>query len=401
VDPITGNIWGYVADGDATWARTDASGNFETIRQYDGNELNKGLAYKFNLPNGTYRVMVGFFDPWHDSNRKMDLTINGTTMLTDYVIGNNQEVKKFDSIQVSNGQLEVKVLKKAGSKPMLSWIKVEKDLLYYVDAGDSSPDKLESGEEFGVRNSVEDQAYQEDSVTGYKWGYDADDSQTWANQNEDRWNSVRQYDGNTNGKGLSYRFEVPNGLYNLDMGFDDPWDSSDRIMDLEVEGQKILTNYLIGSGQDVKRAVGISVTDGELDVKITKQGNSKPLLSWLTVQHDNGIPVRPVIKRAAEGDSKVTLYFDETIHAAYDIAYGTDQGSLTHHVSVPGNVNHYTIENLTNGTPYYFALSTVRGDLSSTLSELKISTPVGPADPNLYYFVDAGATTVQNELHLA
>ena len=53
MDPVTGNMWGYVADGDATWARTDASSNFETIRQYDGNDLNKGLAYKFNLPNGT------------------------------------------------------------------------------------------------------------------------------------------------------------------------------------------------------------------------------------------------------------------------------------------------------------------------------------------------------------
>ena len=236
--------------------------------------------------------------------------------------------------------------------------------------------------------------------TGYKWGYDADDSQTWANQNEDRWNSVRQYDGNTNGKGLSYRFEVPSGLYNLDLGFDDPWDSSDRVMDLEVEGQKVLTNYLIGAGQDVKRTVGISVTDGELDVKVTKQGNSKPLISWLTVQHDNGIPVQPVIKRAAEGDSQVTLYFDETLNAAYDIAYGTDQGNLAHHVSVPGNVNHYTVQNLTNGTPYYFALATVRGDLSSAISAVKTSTPVGPADPNLYYFVDAGATAVQNGVTL-
>ncbi|WP_063870733.1 glycoside hydrolase [Paenibacillus sp. Root444D2] len=400
VDPVTGNMWGYAADGDATWARTDASGNFETIRQYDGNDLNKGLAYKFNLPNGTYRVTVGFFDPWHDSNRKMDLTINGTTKLTDYVIGNSQEAKQFDSIPVSNGQLEVKVIKKAGPKPMLSWIKVEKDLLYYVDAGDSSPVKLEAGEEFGVRNGVEDQAYQEDPVTGYKWGYDADDSQTWANQNEDRWNSIRQYDGSTNGKGLSYRFEVPNGMYNLDLGFDDPWDSSDRVMDLEVEGQKVLTNYLTGSGQDVKRVVGISVTDGELDVKITKQGNSKPLISWLTVQHDNGIPVQPVIKRVVEGDSKVTLFFDETLNATYDLAYGTDQGSLTHHVSVSGNVNHYTAQNLTNGTPYYFALATVRGDLSSPLSDVKTSTPVGPADPNLYYFVDAGATAVQNGVTL-
>ncbi len=55
----------------------------------------------------------------------MNLTINGETKLTDYVIGDKQEEKTFDSIEVNNGELIVKVIKAGGSKPMLSYIAVE------------------------------------------------------------------------------------------------------------------------------------------------------------------------------------------------------------------------------------------------------------------------------------
>jgi len=108
-----------------TWAYNNPSDAYETIRQYDGNENGKGLAYRFQIPNGTYKVTVGFFDPWKSSDRKMNLTINGETKLTDYVIGSKREAQTFDGIVVTQGELTLKVLKAGGSKPMLSWIKVE------------------------------------------------------------------------------------------------------------------------------------------------------------------------------------------------------------------------------------------------------------------------------------
>lgn len=271
----------------------------------------------------------------------------------------------------------------------------ESQLLYDVDAGDASPSTLEEGEELGLMNSVEEQAYQEDSVTGYKWGYVADDSATWANSGTVRWDSIRQYDGSTNGNGLSYRFEVPSGSYNLTLGFDDPWDSSDRVMDVEVEGETVLTNYVIGSGQDEKRIVGVTVTDGELNVKVVKRGGSKPLISWLQVRHDSGEAAAPTIKRASANNGKVTLYFDETIHASYDIGYGTQQDHLDRHIIVAGDKSYYTIDGLTNGTTYYFGMTTVRGSEVSALSDIVSAAPTGPADPNLYYYIDAGATAVQ------
>ncbi len=126
IDPVTGINWGYQADDGLTWANTSATDAYDSIRQYDGNENGKGLAYRFQLPNGTYKVTIGFFDPWNASDRKMNITINGETKLSNYVIGSKRESQTFDSIAVNGGELIVKAVKVSGSKPMLSWIKIEK-----------------------------------------------------------------------------------------------------------------------------------------------------------------------------------------------------------------------------------------------------------------------------------
>ena len=126
IDPVTGINWGYQADDGLTWANTSATDAYDSIRQYDGNVNGKGLAYRFQLPNGTYKVTIGFFDPWDASDRKMNITINGETKLSNYVIGSKRESQTFDSIAVNGGELIVKAVKVSGSKPMLSWIKIEK-----------------------------------------------------------------------------------------------------------------------------------------------------------------------------------------------------------------------------------------------------------------------------------
>lgn len=127
VDPVTGGSWGYVADDGRTWAHTSPTDAYETIRQYDGNENGKGLAYRFQVPEvGTYKVTIGFYDPWQANDRSMDVAINGETVLSGYVIGTKRESQTFEGIAAPSGDLAVKVVKAGGSKPMISWIKVER-----------------------------------------------------------------------------------------------------------------------------------------------------------------------------------------------------------------------------------------------------------------------------------
>jgi hypothetical protein len=158
-------------------------------------------------------------------------------------------------------------------------------VVYYVDAGDGTPGQLEDGEVLGALQSQEEQEYGSDPVTGMKWGYQADDGLTWAYTSPtDAYESIRQYDGNENGKGLAYRFELPNGTYKVTIGFFDPWKASDRVMDITINGETKLTGYVIGSNREAKVFDNITVANGELVVKAVKAGGSKPMLSWIKIE---------------------------------------------------------------------------------------------------------------------
>ncbi|MDQ0059041.1 glycoside hydrolase [Paenibacillus harenae] len=158
-------------------------------------------------------------------------------------------------------------------------------VLYYVDAGDGTPSQLEDGEVLGALQSQEEQEYGSDPVTGMKWGYEADNGLTWAHTSPtDAYESIRQYDGNENGKGLAYRFQLPSGTYKVTIGFFDPWKASDRVMSATINGEMKLTDYVIGSNREAKAFDNIEVKDGELVVKFVKAGGSKPMVSWIKVE---------------------------------------------------------------------------------------------------------------------
>ncbi|AFC31366.1 Fibronectin type III domain-containing protein [Paenibacillus mucilaginosus 3016] len=170
------------------------------------------------------------------------------------------------------------------SEPVTAVPAGNQGVLYYVDAGDGTPSQPEAGEQLGALQTLEEQAYGPDPVTGVHWGYEADDGLTWAHTSPvEAYPSIRQYDGNENGKGLAYRFELPNGTYGVKVGFFDPWAAGDRRMNLTLNGQTVLTDYVIGTKQEEK-TFDVEVSGGELIVKVVKAGASKPMLSYIAVE---------------------------------------------------------------------------------------------------------------------
>ncbi|GLX66734.1 glycoside hydrolase [Paenibacillus glycanilyticus] len=158
-------------------------------------------------------------------------------------------------------------------------------VVYYADAGDGTPGTLEAGEVLGLFQSQEEQEYGLDPITGMKWGYEADNGQTWAQTSPvDAYETIRQYDGNENGKGLAYRFQLPDGTYKVTVGFYDPWKASDRNMNLTINGETKLSNYVIGSNREAKVFENISAANGEIVVKAVKAGNSKPMIAWIKIE---------------------------------------------------------------------------------------------------------------------
>ncbi len=166
------------------------------------------------------------------------------------------------------------------------------EVFYYVDCGDDSPGVLESGEAFGTRNSTEDQAYGADSSTGFSWGYQTYGSSWTRDAGDTNWDSLRNDEGDTPGEGLTYRFQLDNGTYNIRLGFEDPWNISTRSMDIVIEGTVEESNIVIGSSDNVTKIyTAREVTDGELTIKIlrstTTTGTSDdPILNWITINND-------------------------------------------------------------------------------------------------------------------
>lgn len=171
------------------------------------------------------------------------------------------------------------------SAPMDGTPNSDNSVVYYADAGDGTPGTVEAGEALGIFQSQEEQEYGLDPITGMNWGYQADNGQTWAQTSPvDAYETIRQYDGNENGKGLAYRFQLPDGMYKVTVGFYDPWNASDRNMDLTINGETKLSNYVIGSNREAKVFENIAAVNGEIVVKAVKAGSSKPMLAWVKIE---------------------------------------------------------------------------------------------------------------------
>ena len=127
---------------------------------------------------------------------------------------------------------------------------VDPNVAYFVDCGDHGPSTVSQGDLFGTHNSVTEQLYGKDPVTGYSWGLIDDPadtyngssispglytSNTWCyeqNSCEDGLpkEATHRYTKNQyeNGKNrtLEYAFELEDGSYTVEIGFANPWNCS-------------------------------------------------------------------------------------------------------------------------------------------------------------------------------
>jgi len=124
---------------------------------------------------------------------------------------------------------------------------VDQSVAYFVDCGDHEPSTVTEGDLFGTHNSVTEQLYGADPLTGYTWGLidDATDkyngsgisaglytANTWCyeqNTCEDglpkegthRY-TKNQYENGID-RNLEYAFELEDGTYTVEIGFENPW----------------------------------------------------------------------------------------------------------------------------------------------------------------------------------
>lgn len=190
----------------------------------------------------------------------------------------------------------------------------EGKLLYFADVGTSSLYSPAADEQFGRFNSILDQPYGEDAVSGKKWGYIGTDVPAYY-QTEDRWSSVREY-----GEGLEYKFDLPAGAYNVTVAMKDPWNNKSRFTDILINGETRDIGLVPGTG--ISRTYKTTMSaEGTLSVKAVKgsgNSNQSPMISFILVSEFDandttitGLAELPVISTV----SGVAPYLPETVAA--------------------------------------------------------------------------------------
>ncbi|MBO5488382.1 MAG: hypothetical protein J5972_00570, partial [Eubacterium sp.] len=187
-------------------------------------------------------------------------------------------------------------------------------IVYAVDCGDLNPATVPTDGPLGTHNSVTEQVYGADSVTGYKWGIDDSVSSTlvngscpsggvstdwtWPNElvggdNASKTATNRytknQFENGIATRHLDYKFEIENGDYLVEIGFTDPWGCSQSPSVYANKGQAdeavIATNFDVSTNQGVVTKV-VTVTDGELTINATGTGDSNKAINmtYITIK---------------------------------------------------------------------------------------------------------------------
>lgn len=166
----------------------------------------------------------------------------------------------------------------------------ESGIVYYVDCGDPTPYSVDQPEEdFGLRNSLEDQPYGVDKKSGYKWGYTSTNG-TWTNGSYDRFDSVRCDTSDQPGGQINYTFDLDNGDYRVILGFTDPWNNNNRYMDIIIGDEVVETRYKTNKdSKEVKTYNNINVENGQLSISVKRSegivgGGEDPHIAWIMIE---------------------------------------------------------------------------------------------------------------------
>lgn len=241
-------------------------------------------------------------------------------------------------------------------KPLYDY---DSSIAYFVDCGDHVNYTTTGKDKLGYYNSVTEQLYGPDEVTGAEWGLidDATDqyngsskssglytANTWCDEynttdNRDKTASFRytknQYENNID-RHLDYGFTLPNGKYEIEMCFGDPWSCS--------KNPTVYANY----GKDDQSIVAQNcVTDGKTATKgnaVVKNGKLE--LNFRSA--DKAINVNYIIIRALETDPLPIVEPVQTVTLAGDANCdgGVDMSDVVIIMQSLANPNKYGV----NGT---------------------------------------------------
>lgn len=167
------------------------------------------------------------------------------------------------------------------------------NVLYMVETGTAKPDEPVSGYKLGYYQSNVDQLFGADEKTGKNWGYVEDGSKIIYGTRDDGAGKITSslrylsdkvaYDNDVTG--ILYKFEVPDGKYDVTVGFYNPWDS--RPADIDIDGKRV-DSVTVSKNSQIEKTYTVSCEDGMLEVWVHNSGRTSTsqdaLMSYIFVK---------------------------------------------------------------------------------------------------------------------
>ncbi len=171
----------------------------------------------------------------------------------------------------------------------------DSSIAYFVDCGDHFTDTVSGRDKLGMYNSVTEQLYGPDEVTGRMWGLIDDPTDqyngsgkssgiytanTWPDEfhtadDADKATSYRytknQYENNI-ARHLDYAFSLPDGTYSVELAFADPWGCSKNptaYANIGAANESVIAANAPVDGSAVKNEV--TVTGGKLTINVRSE----------------------------------------------------------------------------------------------------------------------------------
>lgn len=247
---------------------------------------------KIIIPNDVISKYIYTVDAYDTPNEVVDVTFSSND--------NKESAKICDFIYTT------------AVKPLYS---MDSSIAYFVDCGDHNTLTATGSDKYGYLNSLTEQIYGADSVTGLKWGLVDDPTDqyngsskskglytanTWPDEyntsdGADKASSFRytknQYENNID-RHLDYAFELPNGKYSVEIGFTNPWNCSNNptvYANYGTDNQSIVAQSVAISGS-AKATGTVNVTNSNLTLNFRTQDKAINV-SYIIIKYDTLDPL--------------------------------------------------------------------------------------------------------------
>jgi ELWxxDGT repeat protein len=211
------------------------------------------------------------FDPVYSGNNDVD---------SFYVVANHKKMSpegfKFEANfrAVNLGTDTLKIGARAVIEPVF-----RNELIYHIDLGNETNYIDKSVDALGSNQSVFDQAYGSDPVTGKNWGYKTG-GWGWTGSGN-KWNTMREANYQANPEGQLYNLEVEPGNYVVQIGWYENWGS--RTQNVTVNGAVVVPEIVSLPSDYLVKEFEVSVATNMLSLGFKSLNANNAYFSWFKV----------------------------------------------------------------------------------------------------------------------